>query len=158
MAPERVPSSTGHRCARCLSMPADACQPTLRVDHLVDRKLLDVGWPLRLDSCGRHSFHDPRGEGVEVVAGLPEVYDSPATIDRPRCVEEEPLRWCAIGVGVIVSLVELLLSDPWELDADADSHPQPLFRWGARCYASDTGRTATCARDFPGRAGIRSPA
>ena len=57
-----------------------------------------------------------------------EVDDSPATIDRPRCVEEEPVRWCAIGVGVIVSLVELLLGDPWELDADADSHPQPLFR------------------------------
>ena len=56
--------------------------------------------------------NDPRGEGVEVVAGLPEVDDSPATIDRPRCLEEKPLRWCAIGVGVIVSVVELLLSDP----------------------------------------------
>ena len=36
----------------------------------------------------------------------------PATIDRPRCVEEEPVRWRAIRVGVIVSLVELLLGDP----------------------------------------------
>jgi len=125
MSPERVPSSTGHRCGRC---PIDACQPTLGVDHLVDRKLLDVGWPLRLDSCGRHSFHDPRGEGVEVLAGLPEVDDSPATIDRPRRVEKEPFRWCAIGVGVIVSLVELLLSDRWELDADADSHSPPSLR------------------------------
>ena len=56
--------STTVSCARC---PVDACQPTLRVDHLVDRKLLDVGWPLRLDSCGRHSFHaaGPRGGFLE---------------------------------------------------------------------------------------------
>ena len=65
--------------------------------------------------CGRHSFHDPPREGIEVVAGLPEVDDSPATIDRPRCVEEEPFRWCAIGVGVIVSLVELLRVTPGSL-------------------------------------------
>ena len=103
-------------------------RPKSGVDHLVNRKLLDVGWPLRLDSCGRESFHDPRREGVEVGAGLPEVDDSPSTIDRPRCVEEEPLRCCAVRVGVIVSLVELLLGDAWELDADADSHRQPFFR------------------------------
>ena len=60
--------------------------------------------------------------------GSPEIDDPPTTIDRPRCVKEEPLRWRAIRVGVIVSLVELFLSDPSELDADADSHPQPLFQ------------------------------
>jgi hypothetical protein len=68
-----------------------------------------------------------RSEGVEVSAGLPEVDDPPAIIDRPRGVKEEPCRWRAIGVGVIVSLVELFFSDPSKLDADADGHPQPLF-------------------------------
>src|SRR4051812_44060436 len=110
------------------TMPCRPRQPALGLPHLGDRKLLNLRWPLRLDSCGRHSFHEPRGEGIEVVAGLPEVDDSPATIDRPRRMEKEPFRWCAIGVGVIVSLVELLLSDRWELDADADSHSPPSLR------------------------------
>jgi len=100
----------------------------LRGDRLVNGKLLDVGWPLRLHSCCRHSFRDPHGEGVEVLARLPEVDDPPATIDRPGCVEDEPLRRRAIGVDAIVTEVELLLSDPRQLDADTDSHHGLSFR------------------------------
>src|SRR4051812_36186987 len=100
----------------------------LGVNPLVDWKLFDVGWPLRLYSGRRHSLHDPTREGVEVSARLPEVDDPPPIVDWPRGVKEEPLRWRAVGVGVIVHLVELFLSNPVELDADADRHPQPLFR------------------------------
>ena len=124
MCPAPVRSSTGHRHP----MPCRRRQPTLGVDHLVDGKLLDVGRPLLFDFCRRHSLRDPHREGVEVLARLPEVDDSPATVDRPGWWKRSPGRWRAIGVDVIVTLVELLLGDPRELDADADSHPQPLFR------------------------------
>ena len=78
---------------------------------------------------------------------IPEVDDPPAVVDRPGGVKEEPFRWRAIGVCVIVSLVQLFLSDPSELmrmpiailslsfgrEADAT----PLSRLGARQPAPD---------------------
>src|SRR5438045_8416457 len=59
---------------------------TLGVDHLVDRKLLDVRWRLPLDTGRRHSLDEPPREGIEVLAGLPEVDDPPPPplVDRPK--------------------------------------------------------------------------
>jgi hypothetical protein len=41
-------------------------------------------------------------------------------------VEEQPFRRRTVGIDVVVHRVELLLSDPRELDADADGHAASL--------------------------------
>ena len=66
MHPDRHEAAARESAA---ARPGDAVSARcLRRDHLVHGELLDVRWPLRLDSRRRHSFNDPRGEGVEVTA------------------------------------------------------------------------------------------
>src|SRR6476469_5152110 len=108
---------------------------SLRRDRLVNRELVDVGRRLRLDAHRRERFGNACREGVEVRTRLPKVHDSPTTLYGPGCMEEESFWRRSIRIDLIVALVELLLGDPQELHADADSHLQPRFRLGNRLYA-----------------------
>src|SRR3982074_2507991 len=96
--------------------------------RLVHRKLFDVRRPLHLDAGRGDRLLDPGSERVELRAGLPEVDDPPAPVDRSGGVKQEPLRWIADRVHMLVDFVELLLGHARELDADTDCH-LPRLSW-----------------------------
>src|SRR4051812_39973356 len=118
--------------------PAEAAKRSLGGDRLVNGELVDVRRPLRLDARRREPFGNARRERVKVRTRLPEVHDSPTALDGAGRMEQESLRRRAIRIDLIVALVELLLGDPQELDADAYSHLQPRFRLGERLYAPES--------------------
>src|SRR5436190_22916333 len=101
----------GTTCGRAGSrgrraLPAQLC--SLGVDDLVDRELFDVRWPLHLHPGGGDPWLDPAfKEGIEICPRLPEVDDSPATIDRTGRVKQHPWRRRAIRIDLIVRSVEL---------------------------------------------------
>ena len=110
---------------------ADLVEIVGAVDRAVNAKareaeiLLDVGSALHLDACFGEGGRDSSREGVEIRPRVPEVDDAPAVVDRARRVEDEALRTVALRVDLVVPGVELVLTHPGELDADADRHGRP---------------------------------
>src|SRR6202011_1203747 len=100
---------------------------TLGVDDLVDRELFDVRWPLHLHPGGDDPWLDPAfKEGIEICPRLPEVDDSPATIDRTGRMKQHPRRRRAIRIDLAVRSIELFLGHPRKLDADTDCQEDSL--------------------------------
>ena len=51
----------------------------------------------------------------------------PTAVDGPRSMKQQPVRRLPIGVDLVMYVIELLLGDSRELDANADSHSEPTF-------------------------------
>src|SRR3954447_2807844 len=141
-----------------------ATAPVLTSEGLVNRELLDVRGPLRLDAGGGHRGSDPGLERIEVLAWLPAVDHAPPFVDRPRGVKQQPLRGVPCRVNVLVHRVELLFSDSCELDSDTNGHGlAPSVSWMClRLCATDgsgalddapLSRTIRSCAQGPGRAG-----
>src|SRR5438270_6214031 len=111
----------------CSSRCAARRAPHLRGLKVVNRELLHIGWVGEAAIAKTlQARHEPLAdEGVEGLAGLPEVDHAPAALDRTGRVHDHPLGRVRVYLHHLVSCVVVLLRSSAEPEPYADSHCNP---------------------------------